>query len=263
MSQTHARLIHQYDAPSWVVTVVGALFGIIGIAYVYTHPVSMSLWAVEFALVGAPAALIVYGGYWVATRPLTRSDRWSVAVWGLVGGSIVGAVIAGYIVVERLVGGTVVEPGELLLLGVSSGMVVSLYASIVTERQHLATDLGTIESDRLAEVTSEPLSEDARELAELALDTRSWNLLYVLSLAEKPLAVETLVDRVAVVAREDETDVYVDTIHVRIPKLEEKGLIHYESDTEVVRPADRLERVANAGDELSLVGGPLASALDA
>lgn len=263
MSQTHARLIRQYDAPSWVVTVVGVLLGTAGIAYVYTHPVPMSLWAIEFALVSAPAALIVYGGYWVATQPLSRSDRWSIVVWGLVGGSIVGAVFAGYIIVERLIGGTVVESRELLFLGVSSGTVVSLYASMLTERQHLATDLGAVESDRLAEVTSDPLSEDARALAELALDTRSWNLLYVLLLADKPLAVETLADRVAIMEHADETDVYIDAIHVQIPKLEGKGLVHYESDTEVVHPADRLERIVNAGDELSLVGRPLASALEA
>jgi hypothetical protein len=248
------RLLEQYDAPSWSVTIVGVLFAVTGIAYLLTHPAPISVWAIELALVSVPAAGIIYGGYWVATRQLRLADRWSIATWGVVGGVVAGLLIAVYVRTEQA-GGTAVADAELLvLIGAMTGTAVSLFAAISNERRHLPSEFGTVDERQLQTVESKPLSADARVAADLLSDTRSWHVLRVLSLVERPLGVETVAERVATIEGAAPDDVYVDLLHARLPKLEANGLIRYESDVGVVHPTERIETVANASEELTPAG---------
>ncbi|SIR60232.1 DUF7344 domain-containing protein [Natronorubrum thiooxidans] len=259
LTLTLKHAITQYDAPSWLVTAIGVLLGATGIGYVFAHPEPVPVWMFEVALVSIPAASIVYGGYWVATQQLSRSDSWRIATWCLVGGGVAGALLIGYIIAERVGGGTFIEPGELVILGVLGGTVVSLYTAILNERHHSATAIGTVDERQIIDMGNEPLSQDAQLLAELVVDTRSWTVLRLLSMAEEPLGLETLVERIAAVENTDQTEVYVDLAHVRLPKLETEGLVRYESDIEVVHLSDRFTRVANANEELARKGRQLST----
>ncbi len=262
--QTYVRSsgFQQYDAPVWFLTILGTLLGIASIVHVYTNPEPMNAWVTEFILVGVLIALVLYGGYWMATRPLNHSDRWNIAIWSLFGGGFVGLLVTGYIVTEQIDSEVIVEPGELLLFGVFGGVVVSLYASLLNERRHLIKDLEMSKETQLTERANEHLSNDARVLAELTLDTRSRNILQVLILAETSLDVETIVSRIAAIENTDPRTVSLDITRVRLPKLENWGFIHYESDTEVVHSPDRIAQVANARDELGASGQQLASMVD-
>jgi drug/metabolite transporter (DMT)-like permease len=130
MAQTlpRGRPFDRYDTPPWSLTAVGLVFAITGIVYLLTHPTSPGVWVVELALVSVPAAGIVYGGYWVATRQLRRIDQWSIVTQALVGGVVAGLLIAVYAQAEQA-GGTAVADAELLvLLGTVSGTAVSLFS---------------------------------------------------------------------------------------------------------------------------------------
>ncbi|WP_331235727.1 DUF1698 domain-containing protein [Natronorarus salvus] len=139
--------VWQYDAPSWLVIAFGLCLGSIGIGYQIVHPEPPAVWLFEVALVVVPAAVVVYGGYWIATRPLDRENRWLIA--GLtVGGAVVAdAVIGGYILTEQFGGETVGEPGRLALLGALGGSVVALFATVPVQRRSLGIGGGLPSSD--------------------------------------------------------------------------------------------------------------------
>jgi hypothetical protein len=122
--------------PAWIVTALGIGLGVIGLAHVITHPEPLPVWILEGVLVTATAAIIVYGGYWIATHSLGRTDRWIVAGWTLCGAAVAVAFVAGFVLSERLSGGLVTEAGQLLIFGALGGSVVALLAVISTQRRH-------------------------------------------------------------------------------------------------------------------------------
>jgi hypothetical protein len=271
MAQTlpRGRPFDRYDTPSWSLTVVGLVFAITGIVYLLTHPPSPGVWVVELVLVSVPAAGIVYGGYWVATRQLRRIDQWSIVTRALVGGVVAGLLIAVYARAEQA-GGTAVADAELLvLLGTATGTAISLFAATSNARRHLQSEpspfdnqplrseLSSFDDRQFQPVAPEPLSANARIAAELLADTRSWRVLRVLASTPRPLDVETIAERVAPVETTDIDHIVTDLVHVRLPKLEAKGLIRYEPDEGIVRPTERIDAVSNASVELDAVGRAL------
>jgi SAM-dependent methyltransferase len=112
----------------------------IGLAHLLTHPEPLSVWVVEGVLVVAPAALIVYGGRWIATRSLNRADRWIVAGWALGGAGVAVGLVAGYVLSEQLSGGLVTESGQLLVFGALGGSLVALLAVISTQWHYRVPD---------------------------------------------------------------------------------------------------------------------------
>jgi hypothetical protein len=259
MAQTlpRGRPFDRYDTPSWSLTAVGLVFAITGIVYLLTHPTSPGVWVVELALVSVPAAGIVYGGYWVATRQLRRIDQWSIVTRALVGGVVAGLLIAVYAQAEQA-GGTAVADAELLvLLGTVSGTAVSLFTATSNERRHLQSEPSPFDDRQFQPIAPEPLSANARIAAEILADTRSWCVLRVLALTPRPLDVETIAERIAPVETTDIDYIITDLVHVRLPKLEAKGLIRYEPAEGVVRPTERIDAVSNASVELDAVGRAL------
>jgi SAM-dependent methyltransferase len=129
--------------------------GLIGLAYLITHPEPPLIWSIEAILVIVPAALIVYGGYWIANHPLDRSARWIVAGWALGGALIADVFVAGYVLSEQFSGGLVTESGQLVLFGAFGGSLVSLFAAISTQyRYHVPdvarSDEGGANAERIA-----------------------------------------------------------------------------------------------------------------
>uniref|UniRef100_UPI003F879AE2 DUF7344 domain-containing protein n=1 Tax=Natronorubrum sp. DTA7 TaxID=3447016 RepID=UPI003F879AE2 len=122
---------------------------------------------------------------------------------------------------------------------------------ISNERYHLDIATSTHDDVQLISVDSEPFSTEAQTLAKLVLNTRSWHVIQILQLAEKPLGVESIAGRIASIENTDRQDVYIDLVHMHLPKLADEGLLYYDSDVEIVELSDRIDAVANATDEIS------------
>ncbi|WP_331233233.1 methyltransferase [Natronorarus salvus] len=147
MSQITNRPGAHYDTPAWVVTVLGLCLGSLGLAYLITHPEPLWIWVLEGLLVVTPAAIIVYGGYWIATHSPNRVDRWIVAGWALGGGGIAVALVVGYVLSEQLSGGLVTEFEQLVLFGALGGSVTALLAVISTQRRYRVPDAAYPDED--------------------------------------------------------------------------------------------------------------------
>ncbi|WP_312908512.1 DUF7344 domain-containing protein [Natronosalvus caseinilyticus] len=255
---TRESLNVRYDLASWLVTAVGIVLGIAGVAYLVAHPEPITTWGIELVLVSAPAAAIVYGGYWIAAHEVPRSDGWNIAKWCLTGTVVAAVLLFGYVSAEQIGGTTVLDSKLLALLGALGGGAVSLFAAISNERRHLDVALGT-DANRLVAAGAESFSADAQAFAELAADTRSWYVIRALGLAEEPLGVESLATQIATLEETDPQKVRTDLVHSRLPKLAAGGLIHYEPDVDVVWPGDRLPSVIQASEELSTVSETIIS----
>lgn len=245
----------QYDVSSGLVTAVGAVLGLVGLAYVLSHPEPLSTWVVELVLVTVPSAAAVYGGYWTA-RYAAGEDSWAIAKWYLTGTLVAGALFSLYVSAEFLGGTTIVNSEFLILLGAIGGGVLTLFAAISTNRSRLA-DLEII--GEVGELPDTLPASDARAFARLAVDSRSWHVVHALALAEGPLGVETVADRIAAVEGAEPWTVHVDLVHARLPKLADEGVIHYDTDAAVVRPSDRIADVVEASKELCAAGDHLDS----
>ncbi|WP_174811848.1 DUF7344 domain-containing protein [Salinadaptatus halalkaliphilus] len=254
VNDTQGRLKVRYDPASWLITAIGVVLGIAGLMYLVTHPEPLVVWMTELALVGGPAAAIVYGGYWLAAHQLPDGDGWNIAKWCLVGTSVAALLLLGYVSAEQFGGEAVINPELLVILGALSGGVVSLFGTISNERQHLDIALDTGDKKRLAKEGIDPFSDDAQAFATLATDTRSWYVIRAVTLAEEPLGAETIANQIATREETDTQEVYIDLIHHRLPKLAGEGLIHYEPDVNVIWPGDRLPAVVTASEELSVAG---------
>lgn len=247
----------QYDSASWVVTAIGVLLGISGIAYLATHPEPLAVWTTELALIGGPAAAIVYGGYWIAAHQLPKENKWTIAKWSLAGSVIAAVLLVGYISAEWFAGETVLNPELVVILGALGGALIALFSAISTERNHLDVAISTEKETRLIEADTEPVSAEAQTFAKLALDTRSWYVIHALQLSEGPLGVETIAAQIAAIEGTDAQDVHVDLIHTRLPKLADEDLIRHHSEIGIVELSDRIGTVANASEELFAAGKKL------
>ncbi|MDG5821714.1 hypothetical protein [Natronococcus sp. A-GB7] len=255
---TQQNWITQYDSASWLIAAIGSVLGVSGLAYVITHPEPMAVWLTELALVSLPAAAIVSGGYWVAKHRLPREEKWNIAKWCLAGAVVAGLLVVGYIGAEQIGGETVLNPELLVILGALGGSLVALFASVSTERRYLETTVTADNHLQLDSLDTEPFSAEAQAFAELALDTRSWNVIHALRLSEGPLGIEKIASQIAAIEETDEQDVYLDLVHVRLPKLTDRNLITYHSDIDIVELSDRIGAVADASDELSAAGEKVA-----
>ncbi|WP_255171301.1 DUF7344 domain-containing protein [Natrononativus amylolyticus] len=253
VNNTQGFLNVQYDSASWLVTAVGLVLGIVGVAYLVTHPEPLVVWAIELVLVSGPAAAIVYGGYWIAAHQVPRGDGWNIAKWCLAGTVVAAVLLLGYVSAERIGGATVLNSELLVLLGALGGGTVSLFAAISNERRHLDVALDT-EGNELVDAGAAPFSADAQAFAELAAETRSWYVIRALELAEGPLGVESLAAQIATLEETDAQQVQIELVHSRLPKLAADGLVHYDPDVDVVRSGDRVPVVIQASDELAIAG---------
>jgi hypothetical protein len=139
--------VAHYDMPAWLVTALGVGLGVIGLLYVLTHPEPLSIWILEGILIIVPAAIIVYGGYWIATRPLDRVDRWIAAGWAFSGAVIALGLAIGYVLSEQLSGGLVTESGQLIVFGALGGSLIALLTVMSTQRRYHIPDVAYANED--------------------------------------------------------------------------------------------------------------------
>ncbi|WP_440767459.1 hypothetical protein, partial [Natronorubrum sp. DTA7] len=164
-NSTYENPAVQYDSASWLISAVGALLGISGVAYIVTHPEPAIVWVTELALVSIPSAAIVYGGYWIAANHVPQEDGWDIAKWCVLGAVVAALPLFGYIRAEQIGGEAVINPELLVILGALGGGVVALFAAISNERYHLDIATSTHDDVQLISVDSEPFSTEAQTLA--------------------------------------------------------------------------------------------------
>ncbi|MFC6906642.1 hypothetical protein [Halalkalicoccus tibetensis] len=132
------RTATRYDAPSGVLLAFALGLGLIGVVYQAVHPEPMTIWLLELALIVVPAAIILYAGHWLSTRPLNRAGRWVVAGGVLCGALLIDVFVGGYVALQHLTGTPVGEPGRLFLVGGLGGGVVVLSAAVPFQRHRSA-----------------------------------------------------------------------------------------------------------------------------
>lgn len=124
------------DLPAWIVTALGVCLGVLGLATLVTHPEPPTIWVLEGALIVVPAATLAYGGHWIATRSMDRTDRWVAAGWSLTGALVTGGFVTAYVLSERLSGSLVTEIEQLAIFGALSGSFVALLAVLTIQFQY-------------------------------------------------------------------------------------------------------------------------------
>ena len=85
------------------------------------------------ALEGAPALVLLYGGYWLADSEFDAENRWTVRAWTFGGGAFLTATWA-TMVVRRLEGRTIAEPVFPILVTTVSGAVAGFAAGYYNAR---------------------------------------------------------------------------------------------------------------------------------
>ncbi|SDK04385.1 DUF7344 domain-containing protein [Natronorubrum texcoconense] len=237
------RTTRWQDSAAWFVAVLGIALGVAGLAQVYRYPEPIVVQSIESLLVIAPALALVYAGYWVATQRRSYEDQWSIATWSLVGSLTAGLLVSGFLLAEWLVGNAVADSSLLLVIGMLSGGVVGLAAAVANQRH--TVELGASEETDTADGRGDidSLSPPARTVASLASDTRAWYTLQAVSLADRPLGVETIAAQIASLEETTEEAVYLDLVQHRLPKLAADGAVEYDATSGVVRPAGADEPV--------------------
>lgn len=132
--------VGQYDTPSRVLVAFGLGLVLLGTGYQIGHPEPMALWLFELALVVVPAAVVLYTGHWMATRPLDRAGRW-IITGGVLGGFVlVDVFVGGYIIAQQVSGAPIDEPGRLFLVSGLCGGVATISAAVPFQRHRLDTE---------------------------------------------------------------------------------------------------------------------------
>lgn len=229
---------------------LGSALAIAGLVQVYFDPEPAAVQGFEALLVGLPAFGILHGGYWVTSRRLLAEDRWTVATWAVVGSGIGAVLVGGWLVGEWLVGNSVSDGYLLFVIGTLSGGFVGSLATVTTRQPVCDPETAGDPDDRRA--AFEPPPSDVDTLATVAADPRLWYTLQSIRSADDPITVERIVSELGTIETESEDELYLDLVHVRLPKLAAYGLVRYDPSVNVVRETERCSAVLAAGDELAV-----------
>jgi DNA-binding transcriptional ArsR family regulator len=237
-------------AGAWIVEAIGAAIGLVAVGYMLAHPKSLSLWVVEFGPAIVVPVLLVYGGYRLGVGELRPTERWRIGVW-TAAGVVFGGLLALLILLhQQLVGGTIVEPGYVLLMLAATGALLGLLSSaaICVARgarpplSEEADSIGTFD-DPVARPDVSPDDELTRRWLEaIVIEDADRQRLFVLEyLHRHPNAVFT-VDDLADHLLETDAGVDDSTVsrtlrrgqfhiqlrHIDLPRLADAGLISYQ-----------------------------------
>ncbi|MFU8866736.1 hypothetical protein [Natronococcus sp.] len=249
MTNSYPEPKNRPDDATRTIVVAGIALGLGGLVHVYTDPEPTAVQILELLLVSVPAALIVYGGYWTASRRFSAAERWTVATWCLVGGLIGGALVSGFLFGESVTGDAVADGSLLFLIGLSTGGVVGLLGAMATRQSIPAFEDETGQFAREFEL--EALSPEARSLASVATSPYAWDALQAVLDADEPIGVETLAARIAALEGEPTESVRLELVHAQLPELADRGLVSWDAERGTVDATARLPAVVGAGEELS------------
>ena len=228
-----------YDGAAWFVTILGIAFGAAGLRQVYVDPEPIAVQSIEGALVVGPVLVLLTAGYRIGRRGIDDETRWSIATWAVLGSLTAGALVAGYLYTEWLVRNTVADASLLFVVGAASGGAVGALAAA---NRRSSPDANRAATESKPEPEPEPEGDiepnvpptNASPSASLGADSRSRYALHATVLADGPLEVETLASQVASLEGTSEPVVYLDLVHVRLPKLARSGRLEYDPVSGVV-----------------------------
>jgi len=144
------------SAPSlgeWAATGIGFVAALVGVMYVVAAPEPFERWWIELAAAAAMPAVLMYGGYWLATNDFDPGEVYTVAQGWFVG-VVALSVVAGWAVMSARTSEPVVVESLFRLVSVASaGAVLGLAFGLHTTR--LTEQLGGVTSASAVERSDE------------------------------------------------------------------------------------------------------------
>lgn len=157
------RSVDLPSAAPWIVSGIGLVlaglslwFLIVSKAFSFTLTASLDdpalvLRVLEVALLGGFSVVLVYAGYWLATRQFGPEDLWWAGFWTVLGLSGIVGLVALFHSFRIVDGGTVPEPTiiEELLLAAGGGALAGLLIGISTIRSTVNAERASRQRDTL------------------------------------------------------------------------------------------------------------------
>lgn len=245
-----------WDRAATLIVGMGLALGGSGLLHVSSEPFEMQ--RIGLVLVGAvlPAGL-VYGGYWLADRDVSRGARRRVLTWVSSGVVIAGSIAAWTLAYVGRGGGTIADPlafaSTLVAAGGLAGFVAA--ATTIPARQTASPTLGefTPVADGRGSITD--LSTGTVSVLEALANERSRATLAALLEGDGASSVAILADRVAEGTGTDGETAAITLRHATLPGLEASGLIEWDRSTDRVALVDE-SSVIDAVRELEAAVGP-------
>ncbi len=247
----------------WAATGIGFVVALVGVMYVVASPDPFEQWWIELAAAGAMPAVLMYGGYWLATNDFDQTEVYTVAQGWFVG-VVALSVVAGWAVVAARPGERIVVESLFHLVSVASagavlGLAFGLHTTRLTEQfgaSAAASDVDTTGDDatssaRAAATPSAAASADADATAERTgieslLDDRSIaddrRRRVVRALAERDAVAVSPGDIAADLESEwaarNRAAIAAELHHVHLPKLDDAGVVEYDAEATTARLRD-------------------------
>ena len=236
----------------WAATGIGFVVALVGVMYVVASPNPFEQWWIELAAAGAMPAVLMYGGYWLATNDFDQTEVYTVAQGWFVG-VVALSVVAGWAVVSARPGERIVVESLFHLVSVASagavlGLAFGLHTTRLTEQfgaSAAASGADTIGED--AAVTRQDADATADQSPiESLLDDRSIaderRRCVVRALAERDAPAVGPADLAADLesewdARNHEV-IVAELHHVHLPKLDDAGVVEYDAAATTARLLD-------------------------
>lgn len=122
----------------WAATGIGFVAALVGVMYVVAAPEPFEQWWIELAAAAAMPAVLMYGGYWLATNDFDPGEVYTVAQGWFVG-VVALSVVAGWAVMSAQTSEPVVVESLFHLVSVASagavlGLAFGLHTTRLTEQ---------------------------------------------------------------------------------------------------------------------------------
>jgi|GEM_PF-4825662 len=268
------------SAPSlgeWAATGIGFVAALVGVMYVVAAPEPFEQWWIELAAAAAMPAVLMYGGYWLATNDFDPGEVYTVAQGWFVG-VVALSVVAVWAVMSARTSEPVVVESLFHLVSVASagavlGLAFGLHTTRLTEQLGGGTSASAVEDS--GEETAAPMrdAEATRDDGRTMQDGEATpSVVEPIDVDESadPTPIESLLDdrsitnerrrsAVRALAERDEDTaapaelaadlesewdarnretVAAELHHIHLPKLNEAGVVEYDAEATTARLLD-------------------------
>lgn len=262
----------------WAATGIGFVAALVGVMYVVAAPEPFEQWWIELAAAAAMPAVLMYGGYWLATNDFDPGEVYTVAQGWFVG-VVALSVVAGWAVMSAQTSEPVVVESLFHLVSVASagavlGLAFGLHTTRLTEQIGGVTSASAVDDSGEESAASvqdadsgmrdaDAVMQDAdasanvvdpidavapvdRTRIESLLDDRSITderrRSVARSIAERDDAAvsptELAVDFETEWNARSRETIAAELHHVHLPKLDEAGVIEYDAEATTARLLD-------------------------
>jgi len=145
----------------WAATGIGFVAALVGVMYVVAAPEPFEQWWIELAAAAAMPAVLMYGGYWLATNDFEPGEVYTVAQGWFVG-VVALSVVAGWAVMSAQTSEPVVVESLFHLVSVASagavlGLAFGLHTTRLTEQIGGVTSASVVEGS--GQETAAPMQD--------------------------------------------------------------------------------------------------------